>query len=306
MDLSDEEVEKLGKLMKKVLSPERWKILQSLSHEPTYTRDLARRLDINEQNAYFHVRQLAKEGLIAPIHQENIRGGRATIWSVPFQTWRVTFGSLNDSPSILSSSPLRDFIAGNKFLGRLVCGAPEPHGPFRATARDSHLVAELAWFLGTNLEFPANPVIYTDIEVNVRGLWNSNLIVIGGPITNNITSEINETTLTQTLNLRFTTFKNIWGLETPNGTKYVEPEIGIIALVPNPKNEKFKCLVLAGVGVSGTRTVIRALCEEKITLPLESEFFGWVVQGIDHHGNGIMLFDEILEKIPPVVVHSTG
>jgi len=295
----EENIEEIRKRIRLVLTPERWRILQELSERPTYARDLAKRLGLNEQNTYFHIRQLAKEGLLVSIRHESIHGGIATIWKVPRLVWRLSIGSKSEAPEALLSTPLREFAMGDSFRGILVCGAPEPHGPLRATARDSHLIAELTWFLGWILALPQTQVIFTDIEVNSRNLWETNMLVTGGPITNMIAAVINDSVMKQTLGIQFSPQGNAWGLESPNGTHYVEPEIGVVALVPNPRDPRFCCLLLAGVGIAGTKAAIRAVCDGHIGLAHDQQYQGWIVRGIDSCGNGGTSFDGVLETIYP-------
>ena len=42
----------------------------------------------------------------------------------------------------------KEFIDNGIFDGKIVVGSPQPHGPFKTSARDGHYAAHLALFLG--------------------------------------------------------------------------------------------------------------------------------------------------------------
>ena len=61
-------------ILKAALNPLAWKILNLLNEKPSYPNELAKKLKINEQNIYYHIRNMHKSGLIECIGEEKIHG----------------------------------------------------------------------------------------------------------------------------------------------------------------------------------------------------------------------------------------
>ena len=47
---------------------------------------------------------------------------------------------------------LEEFYENNSFCGLIVVGAPDPHGPYKSSARDGHYAIHLSFYLGTLAE----------------------------------------------------------------------------------------------------------------------------------------------------------
>src|SRR5207244_6817063 len=124
-----------------------------------------------------------------------------------------------------------DYIINNSFKGLIVVGAPDPHGPYRSSARDGHYAVHLAFFLGhvTNA-VPSEFIVKLDVDAKAeKMLTGNNLISIGGPGTNIVTAEFN-----RYLPVRFDE-KNFWsGLVDWWGKRYSLDNHGLIAKIKNP------------------------------------------------------------------------
>ena len=140
----------------------------------------------------------------------------------------------NDTVNHHVSSFFKDFIDDGSFNGTIVVGAPEPHGPYRSSARDGHYATQLAFFLGSFCSLPPNFVVKLDVDANSEKISRTeNIISIGGPGTNIITSEFNRY-------YQFDLMKPFW-------SGLIAPMEGLIHLtittnrqIRNPFSEKFK------------------------------------------------------------------
>ncbi|TLZ90613.1 MAG: hypothetical protein E6K04_07170, partial [Methanobacteriota archaeon] len=86
---------------------------------------------------------------------------------------------------------LEEFARDGRFEGSIVVGSPYTHGPFNTTARDSPYAVELGFFLGRLFAPPKGLVVRLDTEVKALGPAKEDMILVGGPVANIITMDVN-------------------------------------------------------------------------------------------------------------------
>lgn len=287
-----------------------WKIMKTLANKPQYTAQIAKELKIYEQSAYYYIRKLIAIGAIKEIGTNFVRGGTAKLYTTTSpsfgiemdwgdkQIWTDNHENTNDkSDSNLARKFLKDFIdRENYFDGLVIVGSPNPHGIFKTSARDGHYAIQLAFFLGSICKLPQGFVVKLDEDAKAeKELEDNNLIVIGGPGTNIVSSEFN-----RYLPVKFNE-KNYWsGLVDKMGKLYHLDSLGIITKFNNPYNEKKHIILIAGVRSIGTKSAVIAFTNfSKKTF---SDYTGseneWeaIVQGYDMDSDGKIDYVDI-EKI---------
>ena len=138
---------------------------------------------------------------------------------------------------------------------KIISGSPDIHGQFKARARDSHLSAEVACFLGGICSGIKAPVSYLDTMVKSLEEEDCNMVVIGGPITNRIALE-----LQKHLPARLEFESGQWAIKSSaSGKTYSEENTGLIELVEHPFHKGKKILFIAGIRNGGTKAAVLAL-----------------------------------------------
>jgi DNA-binding transcriptional ArsR family regulator len=314
--LSDEKEQATAKNIAVFQDPEKlktvfhklsWKILQLLSKKEMYPLEIAKKLGIHEQKIYYHIRKLAKAGVIKVVREEEKKGAIAKYYKTSFPAVGVElpFGDqkINSFPATNIDEKMRQFlnpiIDDNTFDGKIVVGSPDPHGPFKAKARDGHYVAYLTFFFGQFVDLPDDFLIKLDVDVKAEKDESNNLILVGGPGTNLLTQELNEF-----LPIRFNMMPSehgflLGGLVSEKTKKvYTADNIGLIAKIPNPWSTEKSVIVLAGNKAVGTKACVLALTKFwKKTLKNfgDDEKFAAVIQGFDLDGDGKVDSIEVLE-----------
>ncbi|MFQ6081502.1 MAG: helix-turn-helix domain-containing protein, partial [Candidatus Bathyarchaeia archaeon] len=186
--------------LRAVLSKMSWRILELLGEEEMYPIEIARRLKVHEQKVYYHIRKLAEAGMVKVVREEMKKGAIAKYYTASFPAFGVELPFGHRRIRTLSV-PVMDekmkqffspFLKDSNFDGKIVVGSPDPHGPFKARARDGHYASYLTLFLGQFVDLPEDFAIKLDVDVKAEKEEGSNLILVGGPGTNLITEEINE------------------------------------------------------------------------------------------------------------------
>lgn len=296
-------IEENPKRLKGLLNPLRWKILQSLSEKPSYSYQIAKDLNIDEQSVYYHMHQLEKNKLIKVIKKETLGGALAKYYSPTQRAFAFELSGgdekILENPLIKQNNKLKDFlfpfIYSGKLNAKIVVGSPDPHGKFQVRARDSHYSIDLALFLGQFVELPEAFSVRLDIDIIAENQYNNNLIVVGGILTNTITDKINNYLPVKFQSEKFP-FRGIVSKKT--GKKYLEDSHAIIAKIPNPKFLDKSILLLAGNRFNGTKAAIIALTRNyKNLLKDYNHQDTWVkvIQGIDLKGDGKISDIKILE-----------
>ncbi len=284
-----------------VLHPLRWKILKLLSEKPMHAAELAKLLKEQEQKIYYHIKQLEKHGFIKVLKKVFIRGTVAKIYvpskrafAVELEGEEIPFESFTKKEKKVYKffSP---HIREGVFHSFIVVGSPDPHGPYQVRARDGHYAIELALWLGQYAQLGENFSVKLDIDVKAEKAWDNNLVLIGGVLTNLVTSEINHL-----LPAKFSTsefpFRKI--VSEMSKREYEDEKCGIIAKIPNPFAKDKSIIVLAGVRNIGTKASVLALTKHasKILEDYEGEdTWARIVRGLDLDGDGKIDSVEILE-----------
>jgi len=272
-----------------------WKIIELLSIKAMYPAQIAKELKLFEQTVYYYIRKLVKIGAIEQVGTSLIRGGTARLYS----TSSTSFGlELEGDEKELEASNysqkqkrknipyvLKEFYEDNSFYGLIVVGAPDPHGPYKSSSRDGHYAVHLSFYLGTLCDSLSGFIVKLDVDAKAeKDIDNINLILIGGPGTNIVTSEFNKY-----LPIQFNE-DNYWsGLIDRSGRIFNMDNHGLIAKINNPYNKDKKILVLAGVRSIGTKAAVIALtnCGNKIfDKYMNDDDLALVVQGFDMNSDG--------------------
>jgi len=246
-------------------NPLAWQIMRLLSDTPMYPIEIAKKLRIYEQSAYYYVRKLVEIGALEDAGTNNVRGGTARLYhssSPAFgieMSWgekHLDFQTHPDYEHPYGRKFFNDYIVNNCFNGLIIVGAPDPHGPYRSSARDGHYAVHLAFFLGMISNIPSEFIVKLDADAKAeRVIEGNNLISIGGPGTNIITAEFNKF-----LPIKFNE-KNFWSglVEGSSAKPYNLDNQGLIAKIKNPYNHEKNIIVVAGVRSIGTKSAVIAL-----------------------------------------------
>lgn len=281
--------------MRVLSNPIAWRIMELLSKGPMYPAQVAKELEIYEQSAYYYIRKLAKINAIEEVGKDFVRGGTARLYQAASPSFGIEMnwgetkmGHLlpgNRHPSALRL--FSNFVKGKEFQGLLVVGAPDPHGPYKSSARDGHYAVHLAFFLGhVTGAVPSEFVVKLDVDAKAeKMLTGNNLISIGGPGTNIVTAEFNHY-----LPIKFDE-KNFWsGLVDGSGKRYSLDNHGLIAKIKNPYDSNSSIVVVAGVRSAGTKSAVIALTNysEEVLKKYNGQNDDWalVVQGFDMNSDG--------------------
>ncbi len=165
------------------------------------------------------------------------------------------------------TSVLRGFLGNNRENKILIIYGtqnPDPTG----TEHDKKFAEEFtSWFLPLGIE----TTVMADIDVTEDDLSGNNFILIGGPVANKITKELNEN-----LPIRFKNVNGVGGLEhnLPEDTlvfsgfydklvksiekeRYEDPNIGVMEAFRNPYNEEKYGVLIAGNAREGTDNTVK-------------------------------------------------
>jgi hypothetical protein len=298
-----QEVKEIGILtdsqkLKMMLGNLSWKILTLLSKKEMYPLQVAKELEIHEQKVYYHIRKLCKAGAIAVVREEKKKGATARYYRTVLPAFGIEFPSGYKSIQNLCTLSLGDqlqeffkeFILDGVFDGKIVVGSPQPHGPFKTSARDGHYAAHLALFLGQFTKMPTEFAVKLDVDVKAEKEEKNNLILVGGPGTNLLTQEINEH-----LPIKFIMQSSpqgfmLGGLSSKKtGQVFTSDVTGVIAKIVNPWDETKRIVVLAGNKAVGTKACVIALTNFwKTTLQkyVGEDRFAVAIQGFDLDGDG--------------------
>ncbi|MFQ5758113.1 MAG: helix-turn-helix domain-containing protein [Candidatus Bathyarchaeia archaeon] len=290
------------------LSDLSWKILELVGEKEMYPMEIARRLRVHEQKVYYHIRKLAKAGAVKVVREEEKKGATAKYYRASFPAFGVELPSgyrkIKTVSIPIPDEKIKRFLSpflreDGVFDGKIVVGSPDPHGPFKARARDGHYASYLALFLGQFVELPEEFAVKLDVDVKAEKEEENNMILVGGPGTNLITQEVNEF-----LPIRFNMMPSKHGfllgglVSEKTGNTYTADTVGVIARIVNPWNEETKIIVLAGNKAVGTKACVLALTKfyrETLRKFSNEETFATVIQGFDLDGDGKVDSIEVLE-----------
>lgn len=294
--------------LKMIMNKLTWKILVMLSEEEMYPLEIAKRMGIHEQKVYYHIRKLAKAGAITVAREEEKKGAIAKYYKPVSSAFGIELPQEYKPIRKLSLLTMDEQIQGffkefsrkdGTFEGKIVVGSPTPHGPFKTSARDGHYASYLTFFLGQFVKMPDEFAIKLDVDVKAEKEEKNNLILVGGPGTNVLTQEVNES-----LPIRFNMQPSeqgflLGGLVSKKTSRaYTADTAGLIAKIVNPWDKTKRIIVLAGNKAVGTKACVIALTNfwKKTLKNYHGEdTFATVIQGFDLDSDGKVDSIEILE-----------
>jgi hypothetical protein len=189
---------------------------------------------------------------------------------------------------------LRPFVMDGSINTRIVIGAPDPHGPHQVRARDAHLATDVGLFLGQYGSFTGRKTVL-DVDVKSAEIFDGNMVLLGGPLTNMVTSKFNGH-MPITFRKENFPFREIASTQT--GDTYTDDAVGFINKFPNPEDPESSILAVAGVRMKGTTAAVLALTEftDQVLDNYDGEEkWGTVVQGKDMDGDGDIDAVDVLE-----------
>ena len=242
------------------LSPMAWKILKELANEPSYPKALAKKLKVHEQKVYYHIRNLKKVGLIKVVKQEDVGGIVAKYYGIDKPSFTLT---LKEPEPIKKLNFLKKhheeflepFVKNGKLNALFVVGSTEPHGVHKAKAEDAPHGMMTAMFFGTFINDLAGYHVKWDTEVTSDDLKN-NLILIGGPAINRLTSKANNK-----LPVKFMKRGNYYHSVYSSLSKkhYTTENVGMVVKAKSPFDKSRQILVIAGRRYTGTQAAVLSL-----------------------------------------------
>jgi len=264
-------------------------ILKLLVKNPMYPIEISKELKVHEQKIYYHIKNLENSGIIKVVKKELMQGAVAKYYTVEKPAFVIKLKEFEEAQDIIpknTSEFLDPFMKNGQLNAMIIVGSPDPHGPEKARSRDGYYGIDLALFLGTFLNYVPTLNVRLDTEVRKEDLQN-NLILIGGPVVNRITKDINSKMPV------FFDEKNHWAIKsTISKNMYPNDEVGLVVNLKSPFNKEKRILLVAGKRYSGTRAAIIAFL--KYFKEIEkgnthnNKVKARVVEGIDLDSDGII------------------
>jgi DNA-binding transcriptional ArsR family regulator len=280
------------------LNDESIKILKILSQKPSYPREVAKKLKLNEQNVYYYFSKLKKNGLIKLVSEEQKNGAIVKYYSPSAEAFGI---EIKEDYTIQKSKDeeylknfFHEYIKSGVFDGTIVVGAPYPHGPYLTHAKDGHTAIHLSMLIGNFCEPPHNRIISKlDTEILSENKEKRNMILIGGPITNTVTAKIQNH-----LKIRFE-WKNKWVIKSKlSGKEYSDEYLSIIAKIKNPWKHTKTITLFAGIKFEGTKASIIGITQHanKLLKGYSGGEYYALIRGLDKDGDGKTDDIKIIEK----------
>ncbi len=293
--------------LKTVANKLSWQILRLIAEREMYPIEIAKKLEVHEQKIYYHIRRLAEAGIIKKVREEEKKGAIARYYQtaypafgveLPLGSRKITALNLPELDEKLKLF-LEPFLEDSVFNGKIIVGSPDPHGPFKARARDGHYAAYLSLFLGRYVELPDDFAVKLDVDVKAEKEEKNNLMLVGGPGTNLLTEEVNEFLPTR-FSVKSTEQGFLFGglISQKTGNVYTSDNIGLIAKIANPWEKSKRVIVIAGNKAVGTKACVLALTKfwkETLRNFNGTDSFAAVIQGFDLDGDGKVDAIEVLE-----------
>jgi DNA-binding transcriptional ArsR family regulator len=286
-----------------IANPQRIEILKMLSKQELYASEIAKKLNIHEQKIYYHINKLLEADVLEVVERREIRGTTAKTYRPKAMNFSLLMDFQGKPLGNLVSkeidpklkSFLEPFIVESELNSTIIVGNPDPHGAYKARARDGHYAIDLALFLGQYSHFPKDFRVKLDVDLTELG---QNLIVIGGPAANLVANNLNSHFLAK-IEAGFSEKKPFGIISRKMKREYSEENIGIVARTTNPFDETKKILFLAGISSVGTKAAVIAMTRHHDSLlsgfKSENDYYS-IIQGFDLDGDGKIDSAEILEQ----------
>lgn len=268
--------------------------------ETLYAKTIAKILKLSEQKVHYHMTQLRDAGLLVPIGVKSIKRGRAKLFKPIANHFILSLSkhNSNSDKSVFNEIFLKAFCKRQKFIGKIVVGSAQPHGRYDAISRDGFLTGELCWYLGNHLPMQRGVVpryISTDLNHEKgNGKKKTNLILIGGHITNTLTAHYNSF-LKSKFNIYFSESQIRSDTEV-----FPHPTHGLVTLFKNPEAPNFWVLILAGVGSLGTQAAIYAIVSDHCEMVEGGTEFITILKGKSQDGIRVNGVTKIMRKSLPL------
>jgi DNA-binding transcriptional ArsR family regulator len=278
------------------------RIIALLSSKPRYPAEMARELHTHHQTIYYHIRRLEKTGLITRMKSEKIRGGEATRFALSYDGYAVEFAVRGEPfPSLQVAARsktfgafFREFLGNGTFDGWIIVGSPVPHGTSMTQGRDGHYAVQLGFALGQFVALPTTFPVKLDVDLRTEKLEKSNLIIVGGPRTNILTSELNAK-----LPIKFKEGGFWASIVDDRGRSYSSELDSLIVKTRNPWDESRVVVVAAGLSGAGTKAAVIGLTNyaDQVLKGYSGDDFACVVRGVDMDGDGKVDSVDLMRKI---------
>ena len=261
--------------------------IKILAKKPSSSDELSKTIKITKKASKSTINALVKAGLITARASTPKRGdvykavSNSFTYEILDSSVKVRFKEqkINDEGV---SAFYRKFIKDGKFEGLICVGSTDPHGEYKAISRDTHYAIYLSMFLGQFCELPKNFPIVLDTDVIAKNLFKNNLILVGGPVTNLITKDINSY-----LPIKFEKEEG-WGLKDKEGLHTRDYE-GVVEKIRNPFDKTKEIILLSGIRNIGTfSSILAATRFSKMTFKGYSDEATWsaLIRGYDIDGDG--------------------
>jgi len=288
--------------LKPLVNKKAWDVFRELSKKESYPAEISKKLGLGQQETYYYFKKLREAGLIKIVRKEERKGGLAKFFAASDKAFSLipALNDLEKSKSLQAisgnektldkelSAFLDPFIREGELDAKIVVGSPDAHGEFKARARDAHLAVELAAFLGSLSSRIKQPLVFLDTMARDLKEENSNLIIVGGPITNGLSRQLNEF-----LSISFKQKNAQWVIESSvSEREYAEDSIGIIEKLQHPFFDSRYILFLAGKRNAGTRAAILSLLQNTGEIVKGNKFdsskTAHAVEGLDLDSDGLI------------------
>ena len=270
----------------------RIEILKLLAEKKSYPAEVAKKLDVSKQKAYYHFEILEDSDLIEEKDKVKKSGGLATLYTPSSSTMHLDLGAHGEKTSFKPPEKelkqfLKPLIEEGTLKGFIVTGSPEEHGPDQVSARDGHLAGEIGMELGRYAQSDKLSVKW-DTEIVREEGFDQNLLILGGILTNTVARKFNSEFRASFEGEKFPYRK----LKTPE-KEYTDPEIGVIAKTENPENPENSIYMVAGIRNKGTEAAVNAFKQLEDIIETDTNYI--VVEGMDMDGDGKIDDYKVLE-----------
>ncbi|MFB6226345.1 MAG: ArsR/SmtB family transcription factor [Candidatus Paceibacteria bacterium] len=288
------ESSELDDSMLEALSDEtRRRILELLSQSPSYPTEVSERMDVSKQKAYYHFDLLEESGLIDQKRQEEKSGGIANYYAPSSGSFHLDLGKKGEQTGFQPmTAEVREFlhplVDEGDLEGSIVVGSPDEHGPDQVRGRDGYLAGDICLELGSYVS-SGDISVEWDTDVFREESFDSNMLVLGGVLTNTIARKFNDAFPVSFEGENFP----YRGIETSENS-YSSPEIGVIAKAENPVDAEKSLILVAGIRNRGTEAAVRAFKQLEKILNEGTSYV--IVEGKDMDGDGRIDDFEVVES----------
>jgi DNA-binding transcriptional ArsR family regulator len=276
----------------------RWQIMELLlNNESMYAKRIAKILQLSESKVHYHLIQLRDAGLITLDGIRKIKQGRAKLYKPVADQFLLSLrkNDYTNEETSFSNIFSHTFCQDGQFNGKIVVGSSEPHGKYDAISRDGFLAGEICWYLANHLPqqkigFVPN-FVCTDLDYEkIKGKLNTNLILIGGHITNTLTAYYNDI-MKSKFNVYFVENKIV-----SENNDFSNPNHGLISLFRNPNRKKKWILILAGVRSLGTKASIYSIISDSCDVLEKGVEFTTILKGESSDNIHVTGVREVMKK----------